>query len=722
MPDPPSSSTSGSLTRIAAISALILFLEMLLIRWVGTEVRVFAYLQNAVLVATFLGLGLGCRSARRPIAILPAVLALTVLAVLVLDPLGFGVSEALTRGLTGFADSVVWGNTRSSASGPLMGLSLVMTLMQLSAIAIAFVPLGRWLGRWMDAHPHPIPAYTANILGSLLGIGLFDAATVARTPPWSWLLVVGVGLVVLASHSDERRPRQLAAIVLALVPPMLAWSVSAPAIWSPYQKLTTRTLTRSLPGGREEFCAEEIQVNSAFHQFMVDLDPGRMARLPELYPRAGIRTSHYVVPYELLAGRERVLVLGAGSGNDVAGALRAGVRSVDAVEIDPVIVEWGRERHPNRPYSSTRVRVINDDARAFLRRAEGPYDLVWFGFLDSHTNPSAYTNVRLDHFVYTRESFADVRRILSPSGAVVLFFWAETPWIADRLAGLLEDTLGAPPLRYEVPSASQCLGHGGMMLVGARPATLEVIRRRTLSDPELSPLMRQGVARGRTVPTTDDWPYLYLEKPGIPMYHLIVGAAALMLGLAMRRRLFRPSERVDVPMMLLGAGFMLLEVTGVSRAALLYGTTWTVNGYVVGAILTMILLANLVASRLRINPFGWPFAGLAVSLIVLGWMPTSWMASLDIVPRIIAGGAFLALPVFFSGLIFVTTWAGRERRDLALGSNIIGSLIGGVATLLSMRVGFRALTFLTLLVYVAAVASLRRETGGSKAAPSEPAA
>ena len=49
-----------------------------------------------------------------------------------------------------------------------------------------------------------------------------------------------------------------------------------------------------------------------------------------------------------------------------------------------------------------------DDARAFFRRDEGRYDIVWFGLLDSHTNPSAYTNVRLDHFIYTRESFADM--------------------------------------------------------------------------------------------------------------------------------------------------------------------------------------------------------------------------------------------------------------------------------------------------------------------------
>ena len=51
------------------ISVLSLFLELLLIRWIGTEVRIFAYLQNTVLVVCFLGLGIGCFTSRGPIHI-----------------------------------------------------------------------------------------------------------------------------------------------------------------------------------------------------------------------------------------------------------------------------------------------------------------------------------------------------------------------------------------------------------------------------------------------------------------------------------------------------------------------------------------------------------------------------------------------------------------------------------------------------------------------------
>ena len=67
--------------------------------------------------------------------------------------------------------------------------------------------------------------------------------------------------------------------------------------------------------------------------------------------------------------------------------------------------------------------------------------------------------------------------------------------------------------------------------------------------------------------------------------------------------------------------------------------------------------------------------------------------------------------------MFVNVWASDARRDLALGSNLLGSLLGGLASVLSMAIGFRALTFLTLAVYVVAGLSMR---GVSAATPRRP--
>lgn len=702
-------STPSLGVRIFAISALILFVEMLLIRWIATEVRIFAYLQNGILVAAFLGLGLGARGASRPARLLPSVVALTLLVLTVRDFFAFGLAERVTQGLTAFQDSPIWYQTDLGEGLSGIGLALGLTIGLLVATALVFHPLGQRLGRWMNVHERPITAYTINILGSLAGIALFDLATLARTSPWTWLVVAACGLIgILRWFEDSPRSRGLA-IGLAVVLPALAWQPGGPlTVWSPYQKLALKpNLGTVSPGGEPVRCGHVIEVNSVGYQALVGLSRGYIAAHPEIFAHGSARTSHYLLPHELTGPRERVLVVGAGAGNDVSGALRMGARSVRAVEIDPVIAEWGKRFHPDSPYASERVDLVIEDARAFFAQDDGTYDLIWFGLLDSHTTPSAYANVRLDHYVYTVESFAEMKRLLARDGVVVLFFSPQTYWLAYRLADLMAETFGTPPLALSFRE-QPCLGWGGLLLLGGSADAVDAMRERAAADPAFPLDLIPVEGWPRQILPTDDWPYLYLRAPGLPRYHLLVGACCLLIAIALRRRLFRAGEEVQVPMLLLGAAFMLLEVTGVSRAALLFGTTWAVNAYVVGAVLGMVLFANLTAARLRPNPLGWPLLGLLLSLLALLVAPLPWLASLLLPMRIVLGGAFFALPVYFSGIAFVSLWAASPRRDLALGSNMLGSLLGGLLSMLTMLVGFQGIGLLTLACYLGVVLSVRR--------------
>jgi SAM-dependent methyltransferase len=703
------------LTRLALLSALILFVEMLLIRWVGTELRVFAYLQNAVLVAAFLGLGLGCRSASDRIRMLPALAALCVIELAIFDPFRWAIGETVTHGLSAFQDSLVWETGAAQAiqrvRTALVFFAAVVSLTTLASVAFVFHPLGQWLGRIMDAHPRPIAAYSANVLGSLLGILAFVSMTALWMPPWLWLAVACAGLAVLAARSDEAPVRRGLGVALAVGIAVAAWHARQPGtIWSPYQKLAVVPLFEPTVKGGVQRCGEKILVNGTVYQLLLDLDPAHMAAEPLRATRDEIEQSHYFLPYRLIGVRERVLVVGAGAGNDVAAALRAGARSVHAVEIDPAIASLGRLRHPNRPYSADGVRLTVDDARAVFRNDRGLYDLVWFGLLDSHTNPSAYTNLRLDHFVYTRESLLEMKARLAPGGVVVLFFQPQASWLVDRLAFLLRDTFSAMPLAFYVTRQRDCLGPGGLLLVAGERETMDRLRARAAGDPLFASLAISTTAgpSGAGM-VTDDWPYLYLPARGLPRFHLLIGMLSLGLGLAVRRRLFRPGQPVHAAMGLLGIGFMLVETLSVSRAALLYGTTWTVNAYVIGAVLCMVLLANLVASRVRFSLAGWPLVGLVLSLLCQALLPMTGLVALPLGLRILAGAGFLALPVFFSGLVFVRAWSGAENRDLALGSNLLGSLLGGVASMASMIVGFRALLLVALAVYLAAALLLVRQ-------------
>jgi hypothetical protein len=97
-------------------------------------------------------------------------------------------------------------------------------------------------------------------------------------------------------------------------------------------------------------------------------------------------------------------VIGAGTGNDVQAAVRQGFGEVDAVDIDGRIIELGRRLHPERPYASPRVRTIVNDGRAYLQQYQGPpYDVVAFGFVDSHAMFSSLSTLRLDNYLYTEE-------------------------------------------------------------------------------------------------------------------------------------------------------------------------------------------------------------------------------------------------------------------------------------------------------------------------------
>jgi SAM-dependent methyltransferase len=654
---------------------------------------------------------------------IPPAAGLFLVVLFILDPFDWYLAEGITQGVSAFRDSLVWYQHLPAIKDfpyiriPLIGFSLTVSFLLLAAIAWVFYPMGQRLGRWMDGHPKPIRAYSANIFGSLIGILLFNLCTIARTSPWLWFSISSVGFVWFLRYVDDRRMLRIAAAACyALLPVVLFLHSEPTTVWSPYQKLSLTNLHNPMrPDAGSLRCGKLINVNNVGYQSMIDLDRRRMRDHPELYPTHEVSNSHYILPYELIGAPGRVLVVGAGSGNDVSGALQAGATHVRAVEIDPVIIEWGARHHPNHPYDSDRVDVTVDDARAFFRREQDTYDLIWFGLLDSHTTSSVFSNVRLDNFVYTRESFAEMKRLLSPDGVVVLFFGITSKdpqswWIADRLARLLGETFGAMPLGLDVKSTTPCLGWGGLMFIGGDPQVLSEILQRALARESIrTRLILPGTWPAATAPTSDDWPYVYLETPTIPKFHFLVGVVCLLFGFMFRRRLFLSESNINWPMLLLGAGFMLLEVSAVNRASLLFGTTWKVNAYVVGAVLSLILLANWLAARFRINILGWPIVGLIAALLTLSLLPVSWLAVLPFFLRILVGTLFLALPVLFSGVVFIILWSRTERKDLALGSNLLGSLVGGIASMLSMQIGFSALMWLVLAVYLVVILLIGRQ-------------
>src|SRR5215813_11986613 len=164
-----------SYARLALVSSLGLFLELLLIRWVSSEIRVFAYFKNFVLIACFLGFGLGCYLYRRRINLLPMLLPLAILVLTIQLP--WESLRDLITDLPTFvgatSDVHVWELPQLESGllglGALVG-AILLILTIFSLLTFAFIPVGQLVGWYLNQASRPIAAYTINILGSLAGI------------------------------------------------------------------------------------------------------------------------------------------------------------------------------------------------------------------------------------------------------------------------------------------------------------------------------------------------------------------------------------------------------------------------------------------------------------------------------------------------------------------------------------------------------------------------
>ena len=183
----------------------------------------------------------------------------------------------------------------------------------------------------------------------------------------------------------------------------------------------------------------------------------------------------YETVYERIARQDPgdVLIIGAGSGNDVAVANARGASRVDAVEIDGDLLDLGRG-HPDRPYDDPRVVTHVADGRAFLEQTDRQWDTILLALPDSLTLLQGQSSVRLESYLFTEEAVEAYRDHLAPGGTFAMYNYYREPWLVERYAGTLEDVFGNPP----------CVSTPDRHAVGARrqrrPGRRDVPRRRAV--------------------------------------------------------------------------------------------------------------------------------------------------------------------------------------------------------------------------------------------------
>lgn len=685
-----------------------LYLELLFIRWIGTEIRVFAYLQNTVLMVCFLGLGLGMFTSSRPIAIKQSLIPMVIILLLLASPDTRSILASISEMLSLLGDQVIWfgittNNPVASVIAVIVGL--ILTYILLVLIVDPFVPLGRILGRLMNAHSNPIWAYSVNILGSVFGTWAFVLLSYLYQPPFVWFLVAG-GLAMFFVAWENNGEKKLNIILLATTI-IFAWLASKPAgfievIWSPYQKLALRYSEGYEVGDYI------VTVNNIGYQGLIDLSTSNVSSNPEKYAPEMAGLSQYDLPTLLHPNPKSILIVGAGTGNDAAGALRNGIESVTAVEIDPAIIEIGGELHPEKPYSDPNVHVVNDDARSYFANTQDKFDVISFGLLDSHTT-TAMTNARLDHYVYTVESFKQAKSRLNDHGIIVLSFEAEKLYIADRIRLALMDVFDQEPLVFQIPYTAY--GWGGVMFV---VGDLESVQHQLDTNDRLAQhiehLQETQPVRftNNTKITTDDWPYIYLETPRVPRLYLFLFLIMVLLIIRSIK-----TWRAEISLIVgkadfwhfffLGAAFLLLEVQNISKASVVLGNTWQVNAVIITGVLGMALLANWIAYKFPELPLMPVYLLLIGTCLGLYFVDLASFAFLPYILKALIVGGLTSLPMLFSGIVFIRSFAVTRDKSNALGANLIGALMGALLQSVTFITGIKTLLLIVAFFYLLAV-------------------
>jgi SAM-dependent methyltransferase len=660
--------------RIFLSSFLVLFLEVALIRWLPAQIRLLSYFSNFILLAAFLGIGIGALlgRVRRPLFIWYPLLQLALIGAVYFFRLEVRISAP---GSIYFA---------SGTSDPVTAVETTLLLPILFVgVAALFATLAQRMAREMTALP-PLSAYTINLAGSLAGVAAFAVASWLEARPSTWFIVAFV--VAVPFLRNERWTKvTVAATVCLVVSGALVADMERGTIWSPYYKITLKT------HGRETV----VEVNNIWHQSMAPVDT---------------KEYFYQWPYMVFGDTFKdVLILGAGSGTDVAAALKHNVSSVDAVEIDPAILRLGAQGHPDRPYADPRVHEVADDARHFLRTTGKKYDLVVFALIDSLTLQSAFSGVRLESYMFTEESFRAVRNVLKPDGVLVVYNYFRETWLVDRLANTAAIAFGEEPMVHIHPAKDQL----GVIVVGPRLRTLANYPE----PPSEVNAYNQGVplappvrhARDRAiVPATDNWPFLYMRQPNLPSHYTSVLAIILLVSALSVFGVVRGAVRKwSWEFFFLGAGFMLLETKSIIQFALLWGSTWVVASLTIASVLVMALIANWTVAHVEIRRPRLVGAVLLALVAFNYFVPVGAIAIENRLLESLVYGLLVFSPIFCAGLLFGSSIKRSEDVTVDYGANLLGAMVGGVAEYLSLLMGFQFLLILVGAFYVAALATRR---------------
>jgi spermidine synthase len=562
--------------RLFLLGFLTLFLELLLIRYLAGTIWNLGYFPNLVLLAVFMGMGIGFtlhplfseQTSDRLLRLSAYILFLLIVFVIYLRPAvpGFDNLQGDLGGDLYFNAGIVKDRLFDK---------MIFLLWFVMTVAL-FVLISQYTAKVFRKLP-PLTAYTMDIAGSLTGIVAFFLISWLQIPAYIWF-IVAIPPFIFA----RQKPLSgwAAFIPVWLLLPMIVqyqdlcllrirdFKDPVEVHWSPYQKVEYINTAIS---------PHMIFVNGVTHQSMETTEGMRHRFYQSVYDRR--LQEHPDAPYK------HVLIIGAGSGNDVAIALDNGVETVDAVEIDPAIAALGKHYHPNHPYQDRRVTLTIDDGRAFMSRTHKQFDLIIFALTDSVVKVSPVSQLRLENYLFTVDAVKRSNQLLQANGDLIFYNWYRQPWLLEKLMKMLAIGMQRIP---------EIIWQDGHFFI------LKASKTSRFYDAAKITAQTKNMA-------TDDWPFLYLKERRIPMLYL--GAVGVVLAFILfwfvllrsqtKQRATRSETKIKAAFFVMGAAFLLLETKSVIQFSLLFGTTWINNSLVFFAILSLVLLANRLTSHIQ---------------------------------------------------------------------------------------------------------------------------
>ena len=461
-------------------------------------------------------------------------------------------------------------------------------------------------------------------------------------------------------------------------------------------------------------------------------------------------------------GLERAFVIGGGGGRDFLTALAFGTKTVDVVELNPLVVhavEHEFAEYSGRPYSRDGVRYRLGDARSELSRSSERYDLIQMSMIDTWAASATGALMLSENALYTREAFHAYLAHLTDDGLFTVSRWyaeddyAETARVialmgeALRSAGVTEPEKHLAVL-YNASSPHQswvatCI----MKRSRVTPADGETLRK--VADEKgfavLWPAVEGGarhrmdlpaLARGDlsrpssegfdVAPPTDDRPFFFYTSRTsnggrVPILFGSILAIALLAGRilvfsplaeiesarAPGARLTTASAPAEIAFFAaIGVSFMGVELGVLQRYIVFLGHPTYALSVVLFSLLLSTALGSLVVGRHpRASVWAFPllFVALAATILVVPGLLEAWHGW-PLASRVVVATALIVPLGFCMGTALPTgmarlATAGSERLIPWMWA--INGLAGTIASVAGMFVAMEAGYSVLLLVSAA---------------------